>query len=354
MKHGLHATSPGRLITAVIALACLLHGPDVHARQQPPAPVDVGTAEMRLMSPSMNVSGTVISRADAVLSTEVEGRLVQVAEVGTEVEANAVLAEIEDIALKLREQELLSEMERAESRLRYLDLELRRLETLSEQGLTSATEVDRTRSERDVAAGDRAVAGNRLAQIRHQLERTRIRAPFPGVVAERLAQPGERVATGTAVLRLLNPDDLEIVARAPLGYFTFQQRGETLSFTAGDRSLEGRLRTLVTVGSENSHVFELRLDLNDPLPVGQTVRVAIPTANARDVLTVPRDALVLRSDGIAVFIVNEDNSVRRVRVTAGTGAGDYIEVRGPVQPGDRVVIRGAERLRDGQTVAPRG
>jgi RND family efflux transporter MFP subunit len=324
------------------------------ARQAPPATVAIGEADERVMSPTMNVSGTVVSRSDAVLSTEVEGRLVQVADVGSRVEEDAVLAEIEDVALKLREQELVSEVRRAQSRLEFLNLELRRLETLSEQGLTSATELDRTRSERDVAASDRAVAENRLAQVRHQLERTRIRAPFPGVVAERLAQAGERVATGTPVLRLLNPEHLEIIARAPLSYFAFQQQGGTLDFTTGNSSYQATLRTLVAVGSENSHVFELRLDLDTPLPVGQTVRVSIPTADAREVLTVPRDALVLRSDGVAVFVINEDNTVRRVRVTAGTGSGDRIEVRGPIQPGDRVVIRGAERLRDGQTVAPQG
>lgn len=345
MKHCPHAAHTQALMLAILALA-----PMAHAQQQPAAPVQVAEAEMRTLSPTTSVSGTVISRSDAVLSTEVEGRLVQVADVGTRVEPGDVVAEIEDTALKLREQELVSEVRRADSRLRYLNMELQRLETLSEQGLTSATEVDRTRSERDVAAGDRAVAGNRLAQVRHQLERTRISAPFPGVVAERLARAGERVATGTPVLRLLDPNDLEIVARAPLRYLAFQQRGEPLGFTAGDRSLEGTLRTVVAVGSENSHVFELRLDVGQALPVGQTVRVAIPTAEAQEVLTVPRDALVLRSDGIAVFVVNDDDSVTRARVTSGPGAGDYIEIRGPVQSGDRVVIRGAERLRDGQNV----
>jgi RND family efflux transporter MFP subunit len=320
--------------------------------QMPASPVELGMAEMSVMSPSMRVSGTVISRSDATLSTEVEGRLQTVADVGTRVDEGEIVAEIEDIALRLREQELVSEVSRAESRLRYLDAELRRLEQIGEQGLASATEIERTRSERDVASGERAVAQSRLAQVRHQLERTRIRAPFPGVVAERLTQAGERVAVGTPVVRLLNPDALEIVARAPLGYFAYQKQGQPLSFTAGERELEARLRALVAVGSESSHVFELRLDVDEALPVGQTVRVAIPTANAREVLTVPRDALVLRSDGIAVFVVNEDNTVRRVRVTTGSGAGDLIEVRGPIQPGERVVIRGAERLRDGQAVAP--
>jgi len=97
-------------------------------------------------------------------------------------------------------------------------------------------------------------------------------------------------------------------------------------------------------------VFELRLTMIESLPVGQTVRVTIPTADVREVLAVPRDALVLRGDGIAVFIIDEDNTARRIRVTTGIGAGDWIEVMGPIQAGDKVVIRGNERLRAGQSV----
>ena len=320
------------------------------AQQPPAAPVQTGTVERSVMAPMMQVSGTVISRSDAVLSTEVEGRLLRIADVGTRVERDAVLAEIEDTALRLREQELVSEVSRAQSRLRFLEAEQRRLERLAERDMVSFTEVDRIRSERDTAANEKAVAESRLAQVRHQLERTRIRAPFPGVVAERLAQAGERVAMGTPILRLLNPDDLEIVARAPLSFFAYQQAGDTLSFSSGNHGHEATLRALVTVGSENRHIFEMRLDFSDPLPVGQTVRVDIPTAEAREVLSVPRDALVLRSDGVFVFVVNEDNTVRRLRITTGTGAGDRIEARGPLEAGQRVVIRGAERLRDGQPV----
>lgn len=335
----------------LITAGLLLLASTALAQQPPASPVVTDEAERRVMAPGMQVSGTVVSRSDAVLSTEVEGRLLSVAEVGTRVEAGETVGEIEDITLRLREQELVSEVSRIQSRLRYLEAEQQRLERLVEREMVSFNEVDRIRSERETAAGEKAVAESRLAQVRHQLDRTRIRAPFTGVVAERRAQAGELVGIGTAVVRLLNPDDLEIVARAPLTYYGFQQPGDDVAFTTGNREYRARLRTLVAVGSENTHVFEMRLDLDDPLPVGQTVRVTIPTDEAHEVLSVPRDALILRSDGTAVFVVNEDNSVRRVPVETGTGSGDRIEIRGDIQPGDQVVIRGAERLRPGQTVA---
>ena len=64
-----------------------------------------------------------------------------------------------------------------------------------------------------------------------------------------------------------------------------------------------------------------------------------------------RDALVLRAEGISVFVVNGDNTANQVAVTPGIGQGEDIEVSGDLEPGDRVVVRGNERLQPGQEVA---
>ena len=78
--------------------------------------------------------------------------------------------------------------------------------------------------------------------------------------------------------------------------------------------------------------------------------MTVPASASRQVLAVPRDALVLRPEGIAVSIVGTDNKAERVEVTTGLAFGTLIEVHGDVQAGDAVVIRGNERLRSGQTV----
>lgn len=317
--------------------------------------VEIGEARVAAMSPTMQVAGTVVSRSDAFLSAEVEGRLVSVADVGSRVEEGDVIARIEDTNLRLRAQELAAEVARATARLNFLEADLVRFERLAETNLAALSQIEQTRSERDIAASDLAVVNSRLSQVEDQLQRTEIRAPFPGVVAERVAQAGERVATGARVVRLVNPQSLEVVARAPLNYYRYVRPGDELAIVAGFEDVfQAPVRTVVSVGDEARHVFELRLDLDSSLPVGQTVRVTIPTADVREVLAVPRDALVLRGDGIAVFIVDEENKARRIRVTTGIGEGEWIEVRGPIQAGDKVVIRGNERLRPGQEVSVRG
>ena len=240
---------------------------------------------------------------------------------------------------------------RAEARLRFLENEEKRFKQLAESNLAAVTQLEQTRSDRDVARGDLAVARARLEQNEDQLARTMILAPFDGVVVERLMTPGERVDEGSNVVRLVDQGHLEVIARAPLEYYGYVERGQLLDLRAGTQTAFGLVRTVVAVGDENTHQFELRLDLEgSPFPVGKTLRVSIPTSDAREVLTVPRDALVLRPEGQSIFVVDANNQAQQVRVTVGVGQGDDIEILGAVSPGDRVVIRGNERLQPGQDV----
>jgi RND family efflux transporter MFP subunit len=293
----------------------------------------------------------VVSRSDARLSAEVPGRLTAVADVGTVALQGESLARIEDTTFRLQHAELEAEVSREEARLRFLESEEQRFTKLAESNLAAVTQLEQTRSDRDMARGDLAVAQARLDQNSDQMARTSIVAPFDGVVVERLMTPGERVIEGSEVIRLVDQENLEVIARAPLKYYPFARRGQLLDLRAGSLSAFAEIRAVVAVGDENTHQFELRLDLEgSPFPVGQTLRVSIPTSDSREVLTVPRDALVLRPEGQSVFIVDANNQAQQVRVTVGIGQGDHIEIRGAVSPGDRVVIRGNERLQPGQTV----
>lgn len=163
---------------------------------------------------------------------------------------------------------------------------------------------------------------------------------------------GERVDRGDYVVRLVDQQSLEVVARAPLEFYGYTTRGQSLELRAGNRTALGIVRTVVAVGDENTHQFEVRLDLDAGVfPVGQTVRVAVPKDEHREALTVPRDALVLRPDGQSVFVIDASNTAQRIEVTTGVGSGDYIEIFGDVSAGDRVITRGNERLQPGQTVS---
>lgn len=319
--------------------------------QQGPAPVVVVRAQLVMLAPTVDVPGTVISRNDSKIASEVTGRVTWIAEVGTVVAEGDPIARLDDTRFRLQQSEFAGQVERQRARLTYLEPEVERLEKLRIENNAAVSRLDQTKSDLEVARGDTRVAKARLAQVSDQLAKTTIRAPFAGTVTERMTNIGEMVSTGSEVVRLVDPSAIEIVARAPLRSAAFLKKGAVVEVSTGHRSEESTVRTIVPFGDPRSHMFEMRLNV-DPANwvVGESVRIAVPTANAREVLAVPRDALVLRRNGASVFRVGTDQLVERISILAGSGDGDLIEVSGDLKAGDTIVVRGAERLRPGQRV----
>ncbi len=344
-------------LTAIIFAACLwvVSGPLVAAQVPRAVPVVVASAEERELAPVTWYAGTLISRNDARLPAEVEARLVWVAEVGTVLAEGEVVARLDDTLIRqaLRENE--AAVQREKARLTFYDQEVKRLRRLANQQSAAQSQLDQAISERGVIRGELEAARARVEQAKERLQRTEVRSPFAGVVTERLMQAGEWAEGGEAIARLVDPKSLEVQVRVPVGTLPFVAAGDSLRIRSIRHDGMGTVRTAVPVGDDQSRLYELRLALEqDGWSAGQTVRVAVPTDLPRQVVAVPRDALVLRRAGTAVYRILPDDTAERVAVTTGIASGDLIEVRGGIRSGDRVVTRGAERLRPGQKVSVAG
>ena len=115
--------------------------------------------------------------------------------------------------------------------------------------------------------------------------------------------------------------------------------GDLLRVQHGGSETTGWLRVLVPVG-DASRLFEIRVQIQGTdWTVGAPVRVAVPVAAARQALVVPRDALVIRSFGIHVFVVLEEGQVEMRPVEVRYGEQDWIAVDGSLRAGESVVIR---------------
>ncbi len=346
-----------RYLTSAAALLLIAIAPIAAAQEweMPPAAVVVAEATLRELAPSVDVPGTVVSRNDARLASELSAKLEWIAEVGTEVQEGDEVARLDEVTFKLREMEAESRVKREEARVTFLQSEKRRLEQLAENNLSARSQLDQTISDLAVAESDVAIAKAQLGLAKVAMHVTRIRAPFDGVVTERLRSIGERLNIADEVIRLVDPDSLEVVARAPLNTVNFISDGVVLELHNDYKNDSAAVRTIVPFGNPQSHMFEVRLDVSpERWTVGESLRLTMPTAIVREVLAVPRDALVLRREGASVFRVKADMTVEQVSVITGLGDGSHIEVIGELSPGDRVVTRGAERLSSGESVSLAG
>jgi RND family efflux transporter MFP subunit len=337
----------GLLIALSSMLATL--GP-ARAAEPPPVPVVVTTARIENFAANLSATGTVVSRNDARISGEVGGTLAWIAEPGANVKRGETIARIdgERLSLALRDNE--AAVRRLEAQLQLLATQRTRLQTLG-SNVVSQSQLDEATSRERMAEQDLEQARVARDRARLDLNRASVRAPFDGIVAERLSQSGEFVAGGTPLLRLVNDRDLEVVARAPLTTADTIGAGAIAQLIDGERKSSGKVRAVIPVGDERSRMVELRIALNDrSWRVGAPVRVEIAPRHLKAVVTVPRDAVILRQGSSYVMRVKADNTAERVAVNIGPGQANNVQIDGLLRAGDRVVVRGAERLEPGQTV----
>ncbi len=243
-----------------------------------------------------------------------------------------------------------AEVKRERARLAYQEAEVRRLTPLVRKQSVPESDLDEAIANRGMTVAEIAASEARVALTRERLRRANLRAPFDGVITERMLQAGEWAESGATIVRLVDTSSLEVQTWIPVSALKFVKRGSKLALAGNPANGVGTVRTIVPVGDNRSRLYELRLGFeHDNWPVGADVRVAVPTAEARKVLAIPRDALVLRRDGTTVYRIDGEGLAQRVPVQTGIAVGEFIEVDGIVS-GDRVVIRGAERLRPGSPV----
>jgi RND family efflux transporter MFP subunit len=332
---------------SLLMLSCLGAG-----AQQAAVPVNVVKAQLSALSSVMWVPGTIVSENNSLLSFEVSGRLTEFRRIGSTLSKGEVIARIDDELLRLKRNELVAAVNSAQFRFQYLQDELQRQTQLLSRDLIAESAIDKIGSEYKSATSALQEANARLAQAEKQLTLSVLYAPFEGVITERLGQLGEYVDEQTPMVRFVATKNLEVKAYVPVRFFSFIDNDSTFTLKSHlGTSSPVSLNTLVPVAGHRSHQMELRLHTEGlNWPVGLDVRVAVPINKKNQLVTVPRDALVIRPEGISVFRVLENNTVQQLSVEVGLSDARSIEVIGGVKPDDQIVIRGAERLSEGQAV----
>lgn len=316
-------------------------------------PITVTEVKKEIMSSAIPAAGTVFSRSETQITAGIAGRLEWVAEPGEFVEANGAVAvfDCEPLELRLLEQQTLAEREQIN--VDILGRELERLQALRASMAVSATQLDRVQADRDLAANALQTSRIRIRQIQTESARCIATAPFSGVVTERLRHGGEDVDRNTVLARMTDTRNLEVRASIPIHHLPRVSPGTMVDVRLSGVELEGQLRTIVPAGDPLSQTFEVRVNLpagsQHLVTAGQLVSVSLPLSTDK-ALTVPRDSIVLRQDGTFVMRITHDDVVEQVSIEVQEAFEERVSVRGELSPGDRIAVRGAEALDDGEAV----
>ncbi len=204
-----------------------------------------------------------------------------------------------------------------------------------------------------------------IRQIQDDIERHRILAPFAGYIVAEHTEVGEWLSVGTPVVDVVELDRVDVRALVLEDYIRHIHVGAEARVEIGaipDQTFSGRVVHVVPQADVRSRSFPVKVRLENNsfnggvlLKAGMFASVSLPVGEKAKALLVLKDAVVLGGRSPTVYVVRGDGqggpeTVAPVPVELGISADGMIQVTGQVKPGDRVVVRGNERLRPGQAV----
>ena len=345
----------------VFLLICCSAG-ELRAWGEPSASlVSVVTVERGGLNETVEATGTVTAEKQASLSARTEGLVDRISvDAGSRVQKGDLLLELDSALAKLA-------LERAQAALQQAQLALEERQRLFEEGrkLAATGGIPKTEAEARQAAlaQQEGVTAQLAIEVRERAEivdRHRLLAPFPGVVSQKLAEVGEWVNTGVAVLNLVEVDAVRFDARLP------QERFASLPMDAPVRvvldslpgeEFAGKIIAKIPVKDPISRTFLVRIAVEAPANVlapGVSGLATFQIQKAVDTLVVPRDALVRQPDGSALVwaVADADSGPTAVArpVKTGKSLADRVQVLGGLQEGERIVLLGNESLREGEAL----
>ncbi len=319
---------------------------------EPPATlVEIRAVKSEQIAEQIWVPGTVVSRTDSNIASEVAGRITWMAEVGDLVEAGDVLAKLDDHMLQLNYAQNTANIAAWLARVNLLERKQQRFTAMAAQQNSSKDQLDEVLSDLEIARQELAQAQISRKLTAHQISQSEVKAPFKSLVAQRRQSPGEYTSIGQDLIRIVDTSNIEASIRAPLSVVPFIHKGGNVQVKSKQLERIQKIRAIVPVGNARSRMMEVRVELNSgDFAIGSAVRVALPHSEPHKATIVPRDALVLRKSGAFIYQIDSEDLAQQVAVKTGIGAGDHIEVFGEIDIESPVVVRGAERLKTGQKV----
>lgn len=343
---------------SIFALSALLiievHG--TFAQAPPPAPVVVDMVQEETLQKPVTLVGAVEPDKRSVIASEIEGLVNSLP--GTEgkfLKQGDVIATFNTRTLEIDLKEANANKREAQARYQLARKNLERFQELEQKGVASTQQLQDAESEKSALNARIAQFQAQVDGLEYDIEKSQIAAPFSGYVTEEFTEVGQWVQKGGPVVELIDIEFAEISIDMPERYISNIKKGliVNVNFDAlPEFNSEGQITSLVPQADRESRTFPVKIKLDNKdgiIKSGMVARVSFPIGEPSTVKLVPKDAIVSQNNANFIYVVNE-GVVQPLPVSTGMAYEDKIQVIGPVETGQTVVVKGNERLMPNQPV----
>ena len=390
-----HALPAALLLASIAATAC--SSGDAQGKDQPAAPAAIAVSAVAAteqpIARFIRATGTLMAEEQADVAAETAGRVVSAGiERGTPVsqgselvrlsstETDAQLKEAEANAAQIEARlgfttggafdvDAVPEVQNAKATVELTQSELARIQSLLDQRVVSQSEYDQRRTQAEAARQQYEAAKNGAAQQYQMLQAARarvtlarkavadtvVRAPFNGVVAQRLVAAGDYVTKGMKIAVIVRVNPLRVQLTVPEQFISAIAVGQPVAFEVdayAGRQFEGTIKYV----SPGLQADQRALTIEALVPNGSgvlkpglfaTARIEQPVKTPG--VLVPATAVQASAGTSRVFVVSGDHVDERI-VTTGQTVGDQVEITKGVKAGERVATKNVAQLTDGAKV----
>lgn len=307
-----------------------------------PPTVETAQAVIQSLNHKMTVTGTLESNRIVHLYNQAQGMLIKLPfHEGDKVEKGEILARMDDTIFR-------AEYNKADATYKQARVDYGRLEKLAKTNLTSKELLIRAKTKVALDKAEYNLQKKRLSYAR-------IKAPWAGIISERLVEPGDVLPLHTHFMSLM--DNSSLIVKIPLSelYLSKVKQGDAITYQVdalGKQTWSGNiLRIYPQVNAQTRKgLIEVKLEtVPDGAKPGQLARINLVTADEQ-VLVIPLSAIRYDQQGAYVFTLNEKNKIKRQNIVTGKKYPEQMEILSGLIAGDSIVKKGLFGLRSGKKV----
>lgn len=308
-------------------------------------PVEVAQATVQKVDDKFEAVGTIEALEATTIVSEIDAAVTALPfREGSFVKRGEVIAQLDD-------SQLAAELARAEALHAQSHATYERVKSVVEQKAGTPQDLD------DAAAGLKVADAN-LALARARWNKTRIVAPFDGIIGARKVSVGTFLRTGTAITELANIDQIRVNFSAPERFIAQLSRGADVSIsTTAFPGYEAKgkiiaIEPMLDPGTRSARVVAHVPNPGRKFRPGMSANVAAVLGTRPGAVTIPNEAVFASGSQSFVFVVKSDSTVTRAPITLGTRLPDVVEVVQGLESGSRIVRAGHQKLFEGAKVMP--
>lgn len=361
-----HLHAAGRLLplipaVCVLVMAIVLTGCGEKDPKDPPVirPVRTISAPFPAAAGSRIQTGEIRAHEEVALGFRLDGRiLTRQAEVGDRVSAGQVLATQESVTSDNQLSSAQADLESARAAEQVAALNLRRMQQLMPSGAIARAQLDSARADWQSARAKRQSSEDALKNAQENLSWSKLTAPADGMITQVSASAGEVVSAGQSVITLASGSGRDAVfdVADPQSVAQHADAPFNLALLSTPAVVaEGHLRDVSPEADPQTRTWRVRITLDNPpaaMALGATVQLTLNASGPR-MTALPASALTRAGEQPAIFVVDEKTQSLQLRpVVLGRYSTSEIFICDGIRPGEKVVVAGVSKLREGEKVQP--